>query len=234
MPIILHVPPINNHFWDSIALILCHAGLIIFFIWQILLMTVAAFVISSIRKKHLYCLWMLRPVYLLSKTAAQTDRKMFEIDDTKITSILIQLKNNVNRDVIAMNPVEKLIVLPPHCLRSTKCQAHLTPLGIKCPDCGKYDLRVATSALTDTGYTEFIIPKSTYIKHLLKQLHPKAMNGIGCQTEIEQFRELAQKNGMITMIIVMKSDDRAKTAIAWEEEFEIASIGISNKIGEGA
>jgi hypothetical protein len=60
------------------------------------------------------------------------------------------------------------------------------------------------------------------------------MNDVGCQTEIEQFQELTQKNGMITMIIVMKSDNSVKTAIAWENAFEISSIGINRKIGERA
>jgi hypothetical protein len=234
MPVILHVPLLNNHFWDSIALILCHAVLIIFFIWMILLIIIAAPVVSSVRKRHLYCPWMLRPAYLLLERAVQTGCQMFKIDDTKITTILIQLENNVNQDDFAMMPAEKQIVLLSHCLRSTKCRAHLTPLGIKFLDCGKCGLEMATNTFTDTRYLVFIIPGSTYIKHLLKRLHPKTMNGIGYQIEIEQFQEFAQKDGIIMMIIVMKSDDCVKTAIAWEYAFEIASIDLNKKIGEGA
>ncbi|MDR0438867.1 MAG: DUF116 domain-containing protein [Methanocalculaceae archaeon] len=232
MPVTLHVPLLNGPFWDSVALTLGHAALLILFILLIFQITIVALFALSIRKKHLYCSRLLRPTYLLLKRAVQVGYLMLEIDDTKITKILIQLENDVNRDEFAMIPLEKRIVFLPHCLRSTNCQANLTPFGIKCLECGKCDLGMATSALMDAGYPVFIIPGSAYIKHLLKQSHLKAMIGVGCHIEIKQFQELARRNDVTAMIIETKSDDCVETTVVWEDVFEIASIGLDKKIGE--
>jgi hypothetical protein len=157
---------------------------------------------------------------------------MFGIDDTEIITVLIRMENDVNQGEFAAIPIKKRIIFFPHCLRSMTCPAHLTPLGIKCFGCGKCDLGVATNVLTNAGYMVFIIPGSTYIKRLLKQLRPDAMIGVGCLTEIKQFQELARKIDMTAMGIVLKSDGCVETTVAWEDVFEVASIGLDKEIGE--
>lgn len=234
MPVTLPVSLFNSPFWDSIALMLGHLALVIFSLWLILVIITVALFVVSVRKKHLYCPWLLRPAYLLLKGAVRTGCRMFGIDDTEIITILIGLENDVNRDGFAAVPVGERVVFLPHCLRSAKCPAHLTPLGIKCLDCGKCGLGMATNALTGAGYQVFIIPGSTYIKRLLKRFHPKAMIGVGCLMEIKQFQELARKIDMTAMGVVMKSDGCVETTVAWEDVFAVASIGLETKIGEDA
>lgn len=99
MPVTLPVSLFNSPFWDSIALMLGHLALMIFFIWLILLIITVALFVLSVRKKHLYCPWLLRPAYLLLKGAVRTGCRMFGIDDTEIITILIRLENCVETTV---------------------------------------------------------------------------------------------------------------------------------------
>ncbi len=230
MPITLPFSLFGHPYWDSLALMLGQAALLIFFVWFVLVVVTVLLFVLSIRRKHLYCPWLLRPSYLLLKGAVRTGCRMFGLDDSELITVLIRLENDVNRAEFAAVPVQERAVFLPHCLRSAKCPAHLTPLGIKCLDCGKCGLGMATNALTDAGYLVFIVPGSTYIKRLLKRFHPRAMIGVGCLMEIKQFQEMARKIQMTAMGVVMKSDGCVETSVEWEELFAVASIGVDTPI----
>ena len=230
MPITLPFSLFDHPYWDSLALMLGQAALLIFFVWFVLVVVTVLLFVLSIRRKHLYCPWLLRPSYLLLKGAVRTGCRMFGLDDSELITVLIRLENDVNRAEFAAVPVQERAVFLPHCLRSAKCPAHLTPLGIKCLDCGKCGLGMATNALTDAGYLVFIVPGSTYIKRLLKRFHPRAMIGVGCLMEIKQFQEMARKIQMTAMGVVMKSDGCVETSVEWEELFAVASIGVDTPI----
>ncbi|MDU9377156.1 hypothetical protein McpSp1_18030 [Methanocorpusculaceae archaeon Sp1] len=230
MPVTLPFSIFGHPYWDSLALMIGQIALLIFFVWLALVVITVLLFVVSIRKKHLYCPWLLRPAYLLLKGAVRTGCRMVGIDDTEITTVLIKLENDVNRDEFAAVPVKERAVFLPHCLRSAKCPAHLTPLGIKCLDCDRCGLGMATNALTDAGYLVFIVPGSTYIKRLLKRFHPRAMIGVGCLMEIKQFQEMARKIEMTAMGVVMKSDGCVETSLDWDELFEVASIGLPEPV----
>lgn len=230
MSVTLPISIFNSPFWDSVALMLGQAALLLLFIWLVLVIITVGLFVLSIRKKHLYCPWLLRPAYLLLKGAVRTGCRMFGLDDSEITTILIRLENDVNRDEFAAVPVAERVVFLPHCLRSAKCPAHLTPLGIRCLDCGKCGLGMATNTLSDAGYQVFIIPGSTYIKRLLKRFHPRAMIGVGCLMEIKQFQEMARKISMTAMGVVMESDGCVETSVEWDDLFAVASIGLPENI----
>lgn len=230
MSVILPFSIFNSPFWDSVALMLGQAALLLLFIWLVLVIVTVGLFVLSIRKKHLYCPWLLRPAYLLLKGTVRTGCRMFGLDDSEITTTLIRLENDVNRDEFAAVPVAERVVFLPHCLRSAKCPAHLTPLGIKCLDCGKCGLGMATNALMEAGYQVFIIPGSTYIKRLLKRFHPRAMIGVGCLMEIKQFQEMARKISMTEMGVVMVSDGCVETSVEWDDLFAVASIGLYETI----
>ena len=230
MSVTLSLSIFNNPYWDSVALMLGDLALLVFFVWLIFLMITVGLFVLSVRKKHLYCPWLLRPAYLLLKGAVRTGCRMFGIDDSEIITVMIRLENDVNRNAFAAVPVEERVIFLPHCLRSAKCPAHLTPLGIKCLDCGKCGLGMATNALSDAGYKVFIIPGSTYIKRLLKRFHPRAMIGVGCLMEIKQFQELARKIDMTAMGVVMTSDGCVERTVEWEDVFDVASIGLEKRI----
>ena len=230
MAITLPFSLFNSPFWDSVALFLGQLALLVFFVWLILvLITVSLFVLSA-RRKHLYCPGLLRPAYLLLRCGVSTGCRMFGIDDTEIVTVLIGLENDVNRDEFAKIPVGERVIFLPHCLRSAKCQAHLTPLGIKCLKCGKCDLGMGTTALEGAGYRVFIVPGSTYIKRLLKRFPSTAMIGVGCLMEIKQFQELARKIQMTALGVVMKNDGCVETSLEWDDLFEAASVGLPEKI----
>ena len=129
MSVTLSLSIFNNPYWDSVALMLGDLALLVFFVWLIFLMITVGLFVLSVRKKHLYCPWLLRPAYLLLKGAVRTGCRMFGIDDSEIITVMIRLENDVNRNAFAAVPVEERVIFLPHCLRSAKCPAHLTPLG---------------------------------------------------------------------------------------------------------
>ena len=105
MLVTLPVSIFNSPSWDSVALMLGHAVLQIlqiFCIWLVLLIVTVTMFVLSVRRKHLYCPWLLRPAYLLLKGAVRTGSRMFGIDNSEIITVMIRLENYVNRDTFAV------------------------------------------------------------------------------------------------------------------------------------
>lgn len=218
---------------DSLATLIGKVALVLILIWLIFTIITVALFYLSVKKRKLYCPWLLRPAYLLLKGGVSTGCRMMGIDDTEIITILIGLENEVNHNDFAKVPISERSIFIPHCLRSAKCPAHLTPLGIKCLNCGKCGLGEVTTTLQNAGYKVFIIPGSTYIKRLLKRFQPKAMIGVGCLMEIKQFHELGRKIHMTALGVVMKTDGCLETTMDWDELYAAASIGLPEPIVPG-
>mgnify|MGYP004447074155 CR=1 FL=1 len=230
MLVTLPVSLFNSPFGDSVALMLGHAVLQIFCIWLVLLIVTVALFVLSVRRKHLYCPWLLRPAYLLLKGAVRTGCRMFGIDNSEIITVMIRLENNMNLDTFAVVPVGERAVFLPHCLRSSKCPARLTPDGLKCVSCGRCGIGLVIPPLEDAGYQTFLIPGSTFLKRMVKKYRPQAIIGVGCIVEVKEGLELGKLIHMITLGVVTKTDGCVETMMNWDELLEVASIGLAEPI----
>ena len=216
----LNVTLFNSPFWDNLALLIGQILLILILVWIVFVLGMVVLVVLSIKRKHLYFPILLRPVLAFTEGAVATGCQILGVDSGQLMEFLIRIDNDVNTTAFAAVPVENRVVFFPHCLRSAKCPARLTPDGLKCIACGRCGL----------GSVVFIIPGSTFVKRMVRKYRPQAMIGVGCIVEVKEGLELGKRIHMITLGVVTKTDGCVETTMDWDELLEVASIGLPEPI----
>jgi len=59
-------------------------------------------------------------------------------DDAMVDDVGVRLRNYINRQEFLKTSFERRFIFMPQCVRSTECPAKLTPEGIKCVNCGRW------------------------------------------------------------------------------------------------
>ena len=186
----LNVTLFNSPFWDNLALLIGQILLILILVWIVFVLGMVVLVVLSIKRKHLYFPILLRPVLAFTEGAVATGCQILGVDSGQLMEFLIRIDNDVNTTAFAAVPVENRVVFFPHCLRSAKCPARLTPDGLKCITCGRCGLGSVVPPLEEAGYQTFIIPGSTFVKRMVRKYRPQAMIGVGCIVEVKEGWEL--------------------------------------------
>lgn len=226
----LNVTLFNSPFWDNLALLIGQILLILILVWIVFVLGMVVLVVLSIKRKHLYFPILLRPVLAFTEGAVATGCQILGVDSGQLMEFLIRIDNDVNTTAFAAVPVENRVVFFPHCLRSAKCPARLTPDGLKCIACGRCGLGSVVPPLKEAGYQTFIIPGSTFVKRMVRKYRPQAMIGVGCIVEVKEGLELGKRIHMITLGVVTKTDGCVETTMDWDELLEVASIGLPEPI----
>ena len=224
----LNVTLFNSPFWDNLALLIGQILLILILVWIVFVLGMVVLVVLSIKRKHLYFPILLRPVLAFTEGAVATGCQILGVDSGQLMEFLIRIDNDVNTTAFAAVPVENRVVFFPHCLRSAKCPARLTPDGLKCIACGRCGLGSVVPPLEEAGYQTFIIPGSTFVKRMVRKYRPQAM--IGVIVEVKEGLELGKRIHMITLGVVTKTDGCVETTMDWDELLEVASIGLPEPI----
>ncbi|EHP88569.1 protein of unknown function DUF116 [Methanotorris formicicus Mc-S-70] len=77
----------------------------------------------------------------------------------------------------------KVLILP-HCLRDAKCPAKLTPNGVECVFCGRCCIGEIIKTAKENGYKVFIVPGSTFLKRILRDVKPDGVFGVACSRDL--------------------------------------------------
>jgi hypothetical protein len=217
-------------FWDNLALLIGQIFLILILVWIVFVLTLVVLIMLSIEYKRLHFPTLLRPVLAFTEEVVATVCQILGVDSGRLMEFLIRIDNDMNTAAFAMTPVERRAVFFPHCLRSAKCPACLTPDGLKCVSCGKCGLGSVIPPLKEAGYLTFLIPGSTFVKRMVKKYRPLAMVGVGCVVEVKEGLELGKRISMIALGVVIKTDGCVETTIDWEELLAVTSIGLPELI----
>jgi hypothetical protein len=105
--------------------------------------------------------------------------RFFGLDDKELISFFIRVHNLMNKNLFAVIPVDKRALFLPQCLRSAKCPAHLTPEGLKCQNCGQCSIGKVLDILQSVGYRVFIVPGSSFIQRMVKNIGLMELLGLG-------------------------------------------------------
>lgn len=106
------------------------------------------------------------------------------VDAKIVDQIGVEVRNKVNEKVYKkIEPQEKIVVLP-HCLRSTDCEAKLESSGLVCKDCNRCVIGVIKTKAEEKGFKVFIIPGSTFLKKILEKNNFKAVLGVACYQDL--------------------------------------------------
>lgn len=108
----------------------------------------------------------------------------FQLNDLLIDEISIDLRNRINRDKFKQLEAKDVIMVLPHCLRSTDCPAKLNESGIECVKCGKCCIGTIKSVSDKKGIDVYIVPGSTFIKNVVKKRPFKGVIGVACPVDL--------------------------------------------------
>lgn len=114
-------------------------------------------------------------------------KKIFQwlqLNDLLIDEISIDLRNRINRDKFKQLEAKDVIMVLPHCLRSTDCPAILNESGINCVKCGKCSIGTIKTISDKKGIDLYIVPGSTFIKNVIKKRPFKGVIGVACPVDL--------------------------------------------------
>ena len=106
------------------------------------------------------------------------------VDAKIVDQIGVEVRNKVNEKFFKkIKPQDKILVLP-HCLRHSDCEAKLESSGLVCKDCKRCVIGVLKSKAENKGFKVFIIPGSTFLKKILEKNNFKAVLGVACYQDL--------------------------------------------------
>jgi uncharacterized protein len=106
------------------------------------------------------------------------------VDGKIVDQIGVEVRNKVNEKFYKqVKPEEKIVVLP-HCLRSTECEAKLESSGLICNNCNRCVIGVIKNKADEKGIQVFIIPGSTFLKKIIEKNNFKAVLGVACYQDL--------------------------------------------------
>jgi len=106
------------------------------------------------------------------------------VDGKIVDQIGVEVRNKVNQKDFRKTKHEDKILVLPHCLRNTECQATLETSGIICKNCNKCVIGVLKNKGEDMGYKVYIIPGSQFLKKIVEQNKFKAILGVACYQDL--------------------------------------------------
>ena len=110
--------------------------------------------------------------------------KWFQLNDLLIDEISIDLRNRINREKFSKLDAQDVIMVLPHCLRSTSCPAKLGESGLECVECGGCCIGTIKCISDMKGIDMYIVPGSTFIKNVLKKRPFKGVIGVACPIDL--------------------------------------------------
>ncbi len=106
------------------------------------------------------------------------------VDAKIVDQIGVEVRNKVNEKFFKkIDPQEKLLILP-HCLRHTDCEAKLESSGLVCKDCNRCVIGVLKDKAENMGFKVYIIPGSTFLKKIVEDNNFKAVLGVACYQDL--------------------------------------------------
>ena len=106
------------------------------------------------------------------------------VDAKIVDQIGVEVRNKVNEKFFKkIDPQEKLLILP-HCLRHTDCEAKLESCGLVCKDCNRCVIGVLKDKAENMGFKVYIIPGSTFLKKIVEENNFKAVLGVACYQDL--------------------------------------------------
>lgn len=190
----------------------------------LLILSVAAIVFLSIKHGKFYSPRLLQVAFEFMEGMVRSVCKSMGLKDTELSIFFISLHNRMKEDDFSKIAIKDRAIFLPHCLRSSKCPAELTPEGLGCKHCGRCDLDHSIKELEAMGYRVFIVPGSTFIGRMAKKYGPRAIIGVGCHREVTDGLKFADKIGLIAMGVVNKTDGCVETLADWPELMRVASL----------
>lgn len=210
--------------WTQAITALGEVTILLLLLSLLIVFSVACIVFLSIKHGRFYFPHVVRAGFAFMEDIVRSVCKIMGLDDRDLTVFFIRLHNKMSESDFSKIAIEETAIFLPHCLRSSRCPADLTPEGLSCKHCGRCDLDRSINELESMGYKVFIVPGSTFIGRMVEKYWPRAIIGVGCLRETKEGLEFADKLGLIAMGVVNKTDGCVETLADWPELMHVATL----------
>jgi len=106
------------------------------------------------------------------------------IDDDKIKNSYIQVSNQLVKLEQEMIPLEKILILAPHCLQRVQCPYKITVDVNNCRSCGQCPVGDLLTLSREKGTQLVIATGGTFARKFIKEKRPKAIVAIACERDL--------------------------------------------------
>jgi len=214
----------ESQFWGQALMAIGLVTILLLLLALLFLLFIVSIVFLSIKQGKFYSPRLLKSAFAFMDGAVRSVCRLMGLEDRELSIFFIRLHNRMSVNDFAKVAIKDRAIFLPHCLRSSKCPATLTPEGLTCKHCGRCDLDHSINELEGMGYKVFIVPGSTFIGRLVKKYLPRAIIGVGCLMEIKEGLEFADRIGLVAIGVVNKTDGCLETLADWPELMTVASL----------
>lgn len=148
--------------------------------------------------------------------------KFLKVDDLIIDRLSIDFRNQLNKKSFEKLDAKDTILILPHCLRANNCPAKLGYSGLECIKCGKCSIGTFQEICDLKEIGIYVVPGSTFIKHVIKQRPFKGVIGVACPVDLNQAMTFLSDH--ITQGVYLLNDGCINTLVDEEEVVYLLNI----------
>ncbi len=138
-------------------------------------------------------------------------------EESLVNLVFIEAMNVQNRNKYAHVPIEKRILLIPHCLRdSERCEAPIDDEGYHCKKCGACVIANITRSAEEKGLKWYMIGGGSHAMRIVKITRPWAVLGIACFDEVMMANEKISEYGIPTQTVLLSKDGCVNTEVDFD------------------
>lgn len=150
------------------------------------------------------------------------------VDSKIVDQIGVEVRNKVNEKRFKKLTTKDKILVLPHCLRHSDCEANLETSGLVCTNCNRCVIGVLKDKGEDLGYQVFIIPGSTFLKKIIEENNFKAVLGVACYQDLNL--AMMKLNKFSCQGIPLLRDGCVNTKVDYRAVLEKMGVEIEKKI----
>ncbi len=150
------------------------------------------------------------------------------VDGKIVDQIGVEVRNKVNEKRFKKISRDDKILVLPHCLRHSDCEANLETAGLVCKNCNRCVIGVLKDQGEDLGYQVFIIPGSTFLKKIIEENDFKAVLGVACYQDLNL--AMMKLNKFSCQGVPLLRDGCVNTKVDYKAVLEKMGVKLEKKV----
>ncbi len=138
-------------------------------------------------------------------------------EENLVNLVFIEAMNVLKRSKYAHVPIEKRVLLIPHCLRDPKrCIASIDDEGYHCKKCGACVIANITRSAEEKGLKWYMVGGGSHAIRIIKNAQPWAVLGIACFDEAMMAIEKISEYGIPIQTVLLSKDGCVNTEVDFD------------------
>ncbi len=134
-----------------------------------------------------------------------------------VNLVFIEAMNVLKRSEYTHVPIEKRVLLIPHCLRDPiRCKAPIDEDGYHCKKCGACVIADITRSAEEKGLKWYMVGGGSHAIRIIKNAQPRAVLGIACFDEAMMAIEKISEYGIPIQAVLLSKDGCVNTEVDFD------------------